>query len=180
METPVGRDALSLRWRTGGLGCLLPLMPIGALFFALLAVRPALLHRMDQGYQKVDAWLRLAEGMEWRGVNVPVSLFALYLLFETARYGWRWADEEAARLTPGALVPHGSLFMGPMTWSEIAGVRFVELPQRGAAVPCVEIALRNGGRRLIRGVDNEDGAAERFAAEAMRRVREGNAGSAPA
>ena len=67
-----------------------------------------------------------------------------------------------------------------MRWSEIAGVRFVEMPELRASVPCLEIALRDGRRRLIRGVDNEDGAAERFAAEAMRRVREAAGGTAPA
>ncbi|HYJ51775.1 MAG TPA: hypothetical protein VEW04_01245 [Allosphingosinicella sp.] len=180
METEAGKDAPSLRWRTGGIGCLLPLFVVAVLYFGLFAVRPAMLHDAAQGHGRVAAWLWLAEGMEWGGFNLPVALIAVYLLFETGRYGWRWADEEAARLTPEALIPHASLFMRPMKWSEIAGVRFVQRPQLHAIQPCLEIALRNGRRRLIRGVDNEGGAAERFAAEAMRRIREMGAGSGPA
>jgi hypothetical protein len=152
---------LVVRWRTGAIGCLLPLLVAAAVLFGVAAFSPSLVE--DLSHRHGGGFLRLTTGMDWGGVNVPVALLALYLAFETFRFGWRWADQYAVKATADGLVPHGSMFRRPMRWADIADVRFAVLPNARARVPALVIDLKGGRRLIIRGVDNADGQAERFA-----------------
>lgn len=146
----------------------MPLLALAAILFGIAAFRPALVLELAEGRR--GGWLEWTSAVTAAGVNLPVALLSFYLLFETFRFGWRWADEEAARIGTRALIPHRSLLMRPIRWEEIADLRFVELPRGHTQVPTLQIDLADGGRRLIRGVDNEGGAAERFAALGRERL----------
>lgn len=153
-----------LRWRTGAIGCLLPLLVLTTTLFAFAATRPSLAAELaDERRGHLIAW---TSSLSAAGINVPLALLALYLGWETIRLAWRWIDEIAVAATDRGLVPHRSLFMRPIAWAEIADVRFVRLGR----APSLLISLREGGSRSIRGVDNEGGAAEHFAASARRRL----------
>ena len=157
-----------LRWRTGTIGCLLPLLAFGTVLFGVAAFRPALVDRMASG--RGGAFVEWTSAVTVSGVNLPLALLTIWLTWETFRLAWQWADQIAVRITEGGLEPHGSLYMRPMAWDRIADVRFVRLPAGWVTTPTLLIDLRNGGQRKIRGVDNEDGAAERFAAAARARL----------
>ena len=155
--------AATLRWRTGMIGCLLPLMLLATILFGLAAFRPALVAELAG--QRRGGWLIWTQSVSWAGVNLPVAALALYLAWQTFRFGWRWADRVAVTADGFGLVPHRSTFLRPMAWAEIEDVRFVRLGR----APALLVRLRGGGARTIRGIDNEDGAAERFAEAARKR-----------
>jgi hypothetical protein len=153
-----------LRWRTGALGCLLPVMVLATALFGLAALRPELVAEMAD--QRRGGWLAWTAAVTVAGVNLPVAAIALYLAWETFRFGWRWADQVAVTAGDFGLVPHRSTFLPPMPWAEIEDVRFVRIGR----APTLLVQLRGGRSRAIRGVDNEGEAAERFAAAARERV----------
>lgn len=136
--------------------------------FGIAAFRPWLVDELANGRR--GAWIEWTSAVTVAGVNLPLAVATLWLAWETFRSAWRWADEVAVTITNGGLVPHGSLFMARMKWSEISDVRLVRIPRGQRIVPVLQIALRNGRSRMIRGIDNEDGAAERFAAAARARL----------
>ena len=82
-----------LRWRTGAFGCLVPLLVLTTILFALAAVRPTL--AAELAGQRGGALIGYTSAMTLGGVNVLLALFALYLAWEAFRFGWRWADEVA-------------------------------------------------------------------------------------
>jgi hypothetical protein len=169
MDEPSTTDRIELpvellRWRTGALGCLLPLVVAATLLFAIAAIRPTL--AADLADERRGALIGLTSGISVAGVNVPLALLALYLAWETFRFGWRWADQIAMAATDRELLPHASLFMKPISFSEVQDVRFITIGR----APSLLVVLRTGGSRTIRGVDNQEGAAERFAAAVRERL----------
>lgn len=152
-----------VRWRTGLIGWIFPLLVTTALLFGVAAFRPEMVAEAAAGRR--GAMLAWTSAVTVAGVNLPLALFAFYLAWETFRFGWRWADEVALTAGPEGLVPHGSLLMRRIDWDEVCDIRFVQIGR----APSLLIELRNGRSRAIRGVDNEDGAAERFAAAARSR-----------
>ena len=157
-----------LRWRTRAIGCLLPLLAVATVLFGIAAFSPALFDELAGGRR--GQWIEWTSAVTVAGVNLPLALLTLYLLWETFRSAWRWADEVAVRITEEVIVPHGSLFMRPVPWSAIADVRVVQLPSARALTPALLIELRDGRRHRIKGIDNENAAAERFAAAARTRL----------
>lgn len=150
-----------LRWHRG-VGCLLPLIVFASVLFAIAAFSPALVEDLADG-RRGDI-LRWTAAVTVAGVNVPVALAALWLGWETFRFGWRWADEFAVVATPLGLVPHRSTWARPIAWEEIVDVRYMRIHRAHALM----IVLRNGRVRTIRGVDGE-GAGD-FAARARSRL----------
>jgi hypothetical protein len=153
-----------LRWRTGALGCLVPVMVAATALFVVAAIRPDLV--ADMAEHRRGGWLAWTSAVTFGGVNVPVAALALYLGWETFRVCWRWADEVAVTATDFGLVPHRSTFIAPMPWAEIEDVRFVRLGR----APSLVVRLHGGRSRAIRGVEEGDGAAERFAQAARERA----------
>lgn len=159
-----------LRWRTGAIGCLFPLMVAATVLFGGAALRPSLAADLaDERRGQLIAW---TSELTMAGVNVPLALLACYLGWETFRFAWRWIDEIAVAATPEGLVPHGSLFMKPIAWRDVADIRFI----MSGRAPGLLISLRDGRQRAIRGVDDEAGAADRFLEAA--RLRMANAAAA--
>ena len=134
------------------------------MLFAAAAFRPALVAELVQ--QRRGALVEWSSAVTVAGINLPILLLALWLAWETVRFGWRWADEVALTAGPEGLVPHRSLYMRPMPWADVRDVRFVELGR----APSILVTLANGRTRAVRGVDNDDGAAERFAAAVRERL----------
>lgn len=141
--------------------------------FGIAAFRPSLVDGLVSGRRGV--WIEWTSAVTVAGVNLPLAVATLWLAWETFRSAWRWADEVAVTITDVGLLPHGSLFMARMKWSEIGDIRLVQIPRGRMIVPALQIALRNGRSRMIRGIDNEDGAADRFAAAARARLVGGEA-----
>ena len=158
-----------VRWRTGLIGCLFPFLAMATLLFAVAAFRPELVAELAT--ERRGGWLEWTSAVTVAGINLPLALLALYLAWETFRFGWRWADEVALTAGTAGLVAHRSLLMRRIAWDELRDIRFVQLGR----APSLLIELRDGRSRAIRGVDNEDGAAERFAA-AVRSRMEGDRG----
>jgi hypothetical protein len=109
------------------------------------------------------AW---TENMVEAGFHLPLALVGVYLLWEAIKIGWRWADQVAVSATPQGLVPHHSLLMKPIAWSDITDVRV----DRSGPAPRLVISLTNGGSRAIRMIDDEGGGAESFAEAARQRA----------
>ena len=159
-QLTTGEPTTALRWRTCVIGCLLPIMLIACLLFGIAAVKPSL--AMELAESRRGGLIGLTTGMTFSGVNIPLVLFAIYLGWEVVRFAWRWADVIAVRATTWGLVPHGSTLLKPMPWREIDDVSYALVGR----APSLVIKLRNGTTRTIRGIDNDEGAAEKFAAHA--------------
>ena len=158
----------AVRWRTGLLGFLLPLLVLATILFACAALFPERLAELAQGRR--GEWFRLAEPLNWHGVNVPISLLSFYLWFETVRFAWRWVDEYAAKAAPEALLPHPSLLRRPIPWPNVRDIGFVVLPQLRSSNPALMVALSDGSRWIVRGIDSGDARAQRFLAAARERA----------
>lgn len=164
-EQPSPDPVVALRWRTGAIGCLIPLAAIVMLLFGIAAFRPSLAEDMADG--RGGGWIDATAGLTVGGVHLPLALLSLYVAWEFVRLCWRLADETAVTATATGLVPHGSTLLKPMPWSDICDVSFAPVGR----APALVIRLRDGRQRAIRGVDNDGGAAEAFAAAARARVR---------
>ncbi|MCH4892228.1 hypothetical protein GO308_03760 [Sphingomonas sp. SFZ2018-12] len=147
-----------LRWRTGVIGCLVPVLAGACVLFALAAVDSSIADELADG--RGGVWIRATSVAVIAGINVPLALLTLYLSWETFRFAWRWADEIAVEATSSGLRLHGSVFVKPLAWNEISDVSY-GLVNRA---PSLLIKLRNGSVKHVRGIDNDSGAAERFAA----------------
>lgn len=153
---------LRLRWRTGLIGCLLPIMICACGVFGFAAFDSSFAHELGEGRR--GGLFRATQAVTVAGINIPLALITIYLCCETFRFAWRWADEIAIEMTPSGLRPHRSTLLRPLAWSEISDVSFMDVG-RGASLV---IRRRNGSTLIIRGVDNENSAAEKFAAHACR------------
>jgi hypothetical protein len=142
------------------IGCLMPLLLITCLLFGGAALKPSL--AADLAESRSGSLVGLTTGMTMGGINIPLALFALYLGWELFRFGWRWADGIAVRATASGLVPHGSTLLKPIAWHDIGDLSYALVGR----APSLVIKLRNGSTRTIRGIDNDNGAAEQFAAYA--------------
>jgi hypothetical protein len=149
--------APSVRWRVGLIACVIPLMVGVCVLLGYAAFDEALLAEMSQSRR--GSVLRATREMTIAGVNAPLALAALYLCFETWRLSWRWVDKVAIKATPFGLQPHRSTFLQPLLWREINSVTYHRVRWSNSLV----IHKRDGSRRVIRGVDNTNGAAEQFA-----------------
>ena len=156
--------APQLCWSTGAIVYTLLLLGGFSLIFGIAAVNPELAEDLGSA-PAADLIALTAKGSVF-GVNIPLLLLATYMAWETFRFGWRWADEVAIKATDWGLVPHGSTFIKPLAWTEIDDVRLVPIMRASA----LRLKMRDGSERFIRGLDNRDGAAERFAAFAQQSI----------
>ncbi|WAC24395.1 hypothetical protein [Blastomonas sp. SL216] len=151
-----------LRWRTGLIAWLLPLMIVACVLFGFAAVDPSL--AQDMADTRRGGILKLTQDMTLAGVNVPLAVLALYLAWEVFRSAWRWADQVAIRATP-----QGSTLLRAVPWSDISDVCYAK---RGLDHRIV-FTLNDGARRTIRGIDNRNDAGPKFAAFARERIGHG-------
>ena len=156
-----------LRWRTGLIAWLLPLMIGTCVLLGFAAVDASL--AQDMANTRRGGILKLTHDMTLAGVNVPLAVLALYLAWEVFRSAWRWADQVAIRAAPEGLVPHGSTLLRAVPWSDISDVSYV---RRGLDHRIV-FTLNDGARRTIRGIDNRNDAGPKFAAFARERIGHG-------
>ena len=153
-----------LRWRTGLIGCFLPVMVCICVGIGAAAVSPSLAEEMADA-RRGDL-IRLTRDATFGGVNVPLIIVTLYLCWEVFRLAWRWVDEIAVKATPSGLLPHRSTFVKAIAWSEIDDVSFVTIRR----APSLIVKLRDGTTQCIRGISNENGSAEKFAAYARQKA----------
>ncbi|PTQ12040.1 hypothetical protein CLG96_05535 [Sphingomonas oleivorans] len=168
MEVSPPEPIMTLRWRTGLIGFLLPIMGGGVVMFGIAAFKPSLAAELADGRR--GAWISATSEMTFGGVNIPLALLALYFGWEFFRFGWRWADEFAVRATTVGLVPHRSTLIKPIPWGEIADISYSQFGRASSLV----IKFRDGRSRIIRGVSNDGGAAESFAVYARNRIMAAN------
>lgn len=149
-----------LRWRTGALGCLLPIMLLATMLFGVATVRPALSAELAEA--RGGALLRLGEEITLGGVNLLVALLTLYMAWTVVLFAWRWADEIAVTADRHGLTPHRSIRIKPLAWEEIADVALGKMGRASALI----ITLTDRRTRSIRGVEIEGEAADAFIARA--------------
>ena len=157
---------LRLGWRTGAIGCLLPLFAGATAMFGLAALSAD--YAAELGDDRRGALIRMSAAVSAGGVNLPLAAFALYLAFETFRFAWRWADEDAVWADAKGLHFHGSLFRRSVTWHE---VRRVTAPQRWRGRTQVTVlAVETAAGRTIEIAGVDEAEAARFAAAASERI----------
>jgi hypothetical protein len=156
-EIQAAAMAPALLFATGKIGCFLPLMAGAVLFFGAAAVRPSLLDSDGRRGWIADA----VRPMSWNGINIPILLLSLWLLWEVARSGWRWADQVAVEVHIKGLLFHSTLLRRrKVAWHELQDVRF--LPHKaGKGPPQVRFSLADRSV-TAKPVENEHGGAERF------------------
>ena len=127
------------------------------LFFGAAAVRPSLLESNGRHGWIVDA----VRPMTWNGINLAALLLSIWLLWELARFGWRWADQVAVEARDEGLIFHSTLLRRrKVAWQELREVRF--LPHiAGKSPPQVRFNLADRSI-TAKPVDNENGSAEGF------------------
>ena len=161
-----GEATLRLDWATKKIGCLLPAFVAGTGLFGLAALSADYAAELADGRR--GALIRMTRAVSLGGVNVPLALVALYFAFETLRFAWRWADEEAVRTSAAGLHFHGSLFKRPVRWEELRAVRVARLMRGSTVVQVLEVETAAGGRIEVGGIDSEE--AERFCVAVMARL----------
>ena len=157
--------ASQLPWRTGLIGCLLPILIICCVTFGIAAFDHSL--AQDIADSSRGSFLKWTEGMTVRGINIPILLLALYLAWETFRFGWRWADEIAVEATDVGLVPHRSTLMRPIPWREVYDVKFAT----DRKAHSLFIRLHDGSTKIIRGVSKDEITCEKFEAHVREKAR---------
>lgn len=157
---------LQLKWRSGLLGCLLPVLVFGAGLFGLAAIRPVLASEL--GDERRGAWIRITEAVSVGGVNLPLAALALYLAFEAFRFAWRWADEDAVWADATGLHFHGSLFRRSLGWDELRSVAARPRWRGRRQIVVLAVETREGRTIEVAGVAEAD--AERFAAALSERL----------
>ena len=159
-------ERLRLRWRSSAIGCLLPLMAGAIALFGLAALSPTYAGELAEGRR--GALIGMTKAVSVGGVNLPLAAVALYMAFETFRYAWRWADEDAAWTSPWGLHFHGSLFRRPVPWAELRAVRAATRFRGRATVPVLVVETAAARRIEIGGIALEE--AQRFAAAVSARL----------
>ena len=164
-ETHDSLSARHLPWRTGLLGCIFPIMALACVTFDIAAFDSS----VAQGLAETDrgSILKLTEEMTVRGVNAPLLLLALYVGWETFRFGWRWADEIAVEATDLGLLPHRSTLIRPIPWREVYDVKF----STNRRAQSLLIRLHDGSTKIIRGVSNDAIICEKFEAHVREKAR---------
>ena len=140
-------------------------MLAASVFLAVAAVRSSVAEQMS--HARNGYLIKLTTQFTVGGVNVPLALFSLYMIVEFIRFGARWSDRVAVAATDFGLEFHWSTFVRPISWSEVQEVRFLI----GYRSPLLIVQLKNGTNRIIRGINNDKGAAQDFAARVTRRLK---------
>jgi hypothetical protein len=153
-----------LRWNTGCIGCLLPLMVAAIIMFGLAAFMPSMLDALDEG--RSGRLFRVVRDMNIGPVNIPLALCAAAMAFELVRQVRRMADDIAITATKTGLVPHHTTGIAPIAWSEVADISAAPV-RRGEAATLV-IRCHNGRVHRIKAVDGRGGVMDEFVREARK------------
>ncbi|MFN3388377.1 MAG: PH domain-containing protein [Allosphingosinicella sp.] len=148
-----------LRFANGKIGCMLPLAVLCAGLFAWGSLN---IEAMDEP-RRFAGLFRAIAPIAVAGVNLPMLALALWMVWEFARMGLRWADGIAAEVRPEGLLLHGTLRRRLVPWAEVKDVRYRLVARQLVLVP--EVAFTLARRSVtLRGIEDEDGSAERFVA----------------
>ncbi len=128
-------------------------MAIAVPFFAVAAVRPAMVERMGHG--RGAGWFALSQQTVWHGVNLGMVALSLVFLAMLARWGWRWADEVAATIDGNTLRFHPTVWRDPVPLADVVDVQCVVDRKR----PLVRIRLGAGRWIVVRGIDTVEAKA---------------------
>ncbi|MHA6318685.1 hypothetical protein ACXYN8_13605 [Altererythrobacter sp. CAU 1778] len=147
-----------LRWRGGALGFLLVCLLFGAsALIGLAAIVPDLATDMQDSRHL--GFIRLTHAVSFAGINLPLALLALYLLWEAFRFAWRLLDNVAVKATDWGLRLHRSTLQRSVAWEDVKQVTFKTVSR----APSLVILLKTGATQTIRGLENSDCAGEEFA-----------------
>jgi|DeeseametaMP0747_FD_contig_61_1156102_length_1998_multi_2_in_0_out_0_4 hypothetical protein len=163
-EEPGGLANAEVRWRTRAIGRALPFMVFACILLGFAAFDASIIDELVN--VRRGHVFALTQGATVAGINIPIFLLALYLAWEVFRFAWRWVDQVAIEATPVGLFPHRSTLMKPLKWGEVSDLSYKTIRR----APSLVIKLCDGSTRTIRGVENETGAAEKFAAHAREKV----------
>ena len=156
--------SVTIRWRSGLLGFLVPVLGAVAIVIAIAAFDPDVAAGLaEERKGDLFALLRL---MTLGPVNIPLLLVALWMSWLAACFGWRVFDGVAATADEAGLSVHPSTFVGSFAWRDVAGVSCV---QAGRA-PALLIRLSDGRQKTIRAVSDEGGQVDRFVAFARAQI----------
>ncbi|WP_135085566.1 hypothetical protein [Sphingomonas parva] len=155
---------MELRFATGNMGCVLPLLAVCIVAFGVAAARPGFL-----GHGRRRALAELANGATVGGIAVLWLLPAGLLLWWFVRLGHRWADGVAATASQRGISFHPSLRARPAVWDEVEDVRIETRRANWVDVREIVLELRHDLVR-IRGFEDDDGAAEAFVAAVRARL----------
>lgn len=138
------------------------LLAIG--LFGLASLRPSL--AADLGSQRRGALIAATEGATVGGVNVPLALLTLYLVWSLVQMAWRWSDVDAVVATEHGMLFHPTTRLRRVAWADVETVALATLLR----APSLMIHLRNGRTRSVRGIDAEHEGAAAFVAFAQSRI----------
>ncbi len=160
----MARAVERVRWRTGALGCVIPILIMATGLFATAAVRPSL--AADLATERRGAWIALTQSVTVGGVNIPLALLALFLGYEIYRMARRWIDVDAVIATEDAILFHPTTRLRKLVWGDVESIRFAKVK----SAPALIIDVARGRQHIVRGVDVDDEAATSFMSFAQNRI----------